>query len=75
MQSYISVGEEINGGKVDLQIGGTGSLSFIKQSKSYDLCTVLPDGCPINKGLNSMTVTGDIPSFVPAVSYEIQISK
>lgn len=60
---------------MQVQVKGTGSLSFIKTGPvTRDICPLLPKGCPINKGLTSITITQEIPSYVPAVSdnYVIQ---
>ena len=44
-------------------------------TKELDLCDVSPTGCPIPKGRTSLSITKDIPSFVPAVSGLFRVRK
>lgn len=54
---------------MQVQVKGTGALSFFNpQPVTRDICPLLPTGCPIRKGLTTMTITKQIPSFAPAVS-------
>ena len=62
----------MTGGSVQVQVKGTGALSFITiPAVTRDLCPLLPTGCPVNKGMTSMTVTKEIPSIAPAVRHYI----
>ena len=64
----------VTGGQVTVQVKGTGSLSFLQvPATTYDLCSLLPDGCPISRGTTSLTVTKDVPSIVPPVSYSLSV--
>ena len=55
------------GGKVDIEASGTGFLSFVKKHYSYQLCNVLPTGCPVKKGKTTITATKTLPSSIPSV--------
>ena len=44
-------------------------------TKELDLCDISPIGCPIPKGRTSLSITKDIPSFVPAVSGLVRVGK
>jgi hypothetical protein len=66
---YIIIGELVSGGQVQVQVKGLGPLSFLQPpAVTRDMCPLLPNGCPVNKGITSMTITQEIPSIVPAVS-------
>ena len=66
----LHLGDSISGGQVQVQVKGLGPLSFLQPPPvTRDMCPLLPTGCPVNKGITSMTITQEIPSIVPAVSY------
>ena len=60
--------ERVEGGAVYVQVTAAGN-PFINIKKTLDICKVIPNGCPIPKGATSLTVTKNVPPFVPPVSY------
>lgn len=62
------LGEYVTGGTVNVKVKGTGFFSiFPAKTFTSNLCPLLPSGCPVNKGLTTMTVTQEIPSYLPKV--------
>ena len=65
---YWLAGDQVEGGTVNIEVRGTGLLSFLKKDFSYQLCNVLPTGCPVKKGQTTITATKTLPNLIPPVS-------
>lgn len=67
---FFLLGEDVNGGRVEIQAIGRGELKYYKPELiSHNLCSLMPNGCPIEKGKTSISVTQGIASDVPVVSH------
>ena len=55
------------GGTVKIEVRPTGFFSVIKKDFSYQLCNVLPTGCPVKKGKTTITATKTLPSSILSV--------
>ena len=63
----------MKGGTVNIEVRGTGLLSFLKKNFSYQLCNVLPTGCPVKKGQTTITATKTLPNIIPSVSVSFTV--
>ena len=60
-------GDQVAGGTVNIEVSPTGLFSVIKKDFTYQLCNVLPTGCPVKKGKTTITATKTLPSSIPSV--------
>ena len=70
-------GDVITGGTITSKLKGIrgtklkGIDTLISEipTSTHDLCPLLRNGCPVNKGTTTLTISGEMPAGVPTVSH------
>lgn len=58
------VEEEVTGGKIEIDL----KYGFIPIKQSLDLCSTVSN-CPLAAGMQTLSISKDIPGAAPSVSY------
>jgi len=69
LKAVVNSFDEVAGGTVNVEI----KRAFVKKSFVFQLCNVLPNGCPVKKGRTEISTSRTLPRYIPSGTYKLDL--